>query len=171
MSHPADIHVITGATMAPEEWSTSQLDWEDPFGERAAAAAAAERGEPPAKQPRVVFPPSHESEQQGGVRIQEVDTITVGSSPSDRISPEQFNMATPEGSGSQRTPTQQATASSPTERSGAGGGQLGVLQSTAAQPSYHAYNGLERELLSNANARAFGVDTAAPPTWTDSTHL
>ena len=80
-------------------------------------------------------------------------------------------MATPEGSGSHRTPTQQATASSPTERSGAGGGQLGVLQSTAAQPSYHAYDGLEKELLSNANAQAFGVDTAAPPTWTDSTHL
>ena len=91
MSLPENIHVITGATVAPEEWSTSQQDW-DPFGIRAAEAAAAESGEPLQKQPRVVFPPSHESEQQGGVRIQEVDTITVGSSPSDRISPEQFNI-------------------------------------------------------------------------------
>ena len=86
MSLPENIHVITGATVAPEEWSTNREDW-DPFGIRAAEAAAAESGEPVQKAPRVVFPPLHESAQQGGARVQEVDTITVGSSPSDRISP------------------------------------------------------------------------------------
>ena len=58
MSLPADINVVTGASVAPEEWSSSELDWDDPYGTRAAAAAAAESGEPQAKHPRVVFPPT-----------------------------------------------------------------------------------------------------------------
>ena len=161
MSLPADINVVTGASVAPEEWSSSALDWDDPYGARAAASAAAESGEPQAKHPRVVFPPGQEPEQQQGAS-QAVDTITVDSSPSDRISPEHFDVSTPEGSGSQRTPTLPPPASCPTERSDAGGSQQGGLANTATQQSYHAYNGLERELLSGPNAQAFGVGPAAP---------
>ena len=168
MSQPDDINVVTGASVAPEEWSSSALDWEDPFGVRAL-------GEPEAKKPHVVFPPTHTAEVQQHAG-QAVDTITVDSTPDqdkakDHISPEHFEVFTPRGSGSQRLPPLQLPAGGLAERPDAGGLQQGGIQSTTTQgQGYYAYNGLERDLLSQANAQAYGVDMAAPPTWADENH-
>ena len=154
-----DINVVTGASVEQEDWSSTRQDWEDTFGIHST-------GEPLQKKPIIVFPPGHTADLPRSA-APPMGPISVDSTPDqdaarEHISPEHFKVFTrppsPSGSGSQRPPPLQFTSSSLAEMPDAGGMQRG---------EYAAYDGAERDLLSQSNAQAYGIP--APTPWVDQT--